>query len=149
MNRFFKLTSVRLVDLPVFLIDLVKVRRKSRNEILFSSFELKDLQTAEINKDREPNWLLNSLKKERRSKILSAIKAKLSLSKFNKTEREVVETIFTFVSFHVTNYKNALYELVEGHREVTQNDEFIFENGETVKERMKHFEDRLKETTKH
>jgi hypothetical protein len=62
-----------------------------------------------------------------------------------KNSQDNVKKIFDFLSRHITTYKTSIQELVEGQREVTQNKNFTFDDGETVQEKMDKFEKKLKE----
>jgi hypothetical protein len=62
-----------------------------------------------------------------------------------KNSQNNVELIFDFLSRHIATYKNAIHELVEGQREVTQNKNFRFQDGETVQNKMDKFDNRIKE----
>jgi len=62
-----------------------------------------------------------------------------------KNTQNNIKIIFDFLSKHIGNYKKAMQELVEGQREVTQNKNFTFEDGETVQEKMDKFDKKVKE----
>ena len=62
-----------------------------------------------------------------------------------KNSQNNVKQLFNFLSRNIEIYKRSIQELVEGQREVTQNKNFQFEDGETVQEKMDKFELKLKE----
>jgi hypothetical protein len=62
-----------------------------------------------------------------------------------KNSQNNIKHLLDFISRHVGVYKNSIQALVEGQREVTQNKNFTFDDGETVQEKMDKFEVKLKE----
>jgi hypothetical protein len=62
-----------------------------------------------------------------------------------KNSQNNVELFFEFLTRHIATYKQAIHELVEGQREVTQNRNFRFPDGETVGDKMDSFDKRVKE----
>jgi hypothetical protein len=80
------------------------------------------------------------------SKIMTFVK------KFNlkylldlKNSQNNIEILFDFLTRHITIYKRSIQELVEGQREVTQNKNFKFEDGETVQQKMDKFDEKIKD----
>jgi hypothetical protein len=97
---------------------------------------------------------ISEIKKRIRDKKIEKIKNKL-ISLFNilnprqllelKNTQNNVQLFFAFISKHIGNYKRSIQELVEGQREVTQNQNFTFEDGESVKEKTDRFDKKVKE----
>ena len=107
--------------------------------------EIKNILKTKLNTNLNFDKELKEIKEEKRRKQILLIKkfGYRIINFFNikrivdlKNSQTNVREIFRFLSTHISNYKQALHELVEGHREVTYNKQFKFENGETVKERM-------------
>ena len=70
-----------------------------------------------------------------------------------KNSQDNIQKFFHFLSENIKIYKKSLEELVEGHREVTYNKDFKFQNGQTVQnkidkvnELMTQFDRKIKET---
>ena len=53
-----------------------------------------------------------------------------------KNSQDNIQKFFHFLSENIKIYKKSLEELVEGHREVTYNKDFKFENGQTVQNKI-------------
>lgn len=62
-----------------------------------------------------------------------------------KNTKNNVQDLFDLLSKQISNYKNAIQELVEGQREVTQDKNYRFENGETVQDRLDKFTVKFRE----
>lgn len=62
-----------------------------------------------------------------------------------RNSKEYVHKLFIFISKHIGTYKSSVHELVEGQREVIHNDEFIFDDGESVKNKIDKFELKFKQ----
>ncbi len=62
-----------------------------------------------------------------------------------KNSQNNIKQLFDFLSKHIATYKKSIQELVEGQREVTQNKNFTFDDGETVQKKIDKFENNLKE----
>jgi hypothetical protein len=97
---------------------------------------------------------LEFLKEEKRRKLKEKIINKISeyIKLLNikrlmdiKNSQNNIQKFFAFLSLHVGTYKKSLQELVEGQREVTQNKQFTFDDGDTVQEKMDRFEYKIKE----
>ena len=97
---------------------------------------------------------LEFIKQEKRRQLKEKIFNKLNeyIKLFNvkrlmdiKNSQNNIQKFFAFLSLHVGTYKKALQELVEGQREVTQNKQFTFDDGDTVQEKMDRFEYKIKE----
>lgn len=65
----------------------------------------------------------------------------LGSSEFQKKKKELGEEVIEFLQL----YHSSLQNVVEGQREVLANEDFEFEDGTTVRDRMKQFEKKLKE----
>ena len=64
----------------------------------------------------------------------------IDLKDLQRDSGRYVRQAVTYMEF----YNKALENLVEGQREVVNNDDFEFEDGSTVGERLKRVEDRLR-----
>jgi len=62
-----------------------------------------------------------------------------------KNSKDNIQKIFGILSKQIEIYKKSIQELVEGQREVTQNKNFTFEDGDTVQEKVDRFEAKIKE----
>ena len=62
-----------------------------------------------------------------------------------KNSQNNVKQIFAFISRHIGTYNQSMQELVEGQREVTQNKNYLFDDGETVQEKKDKFENKIKD----
>jgi hypothetical protein len=111
-----------------------------------SSLKFKNLPdfNKEINdiKDRILQRKIYSLKTKIK-KYMSFLNLKYLIDL--KNSQNNIKKFFDFLSKHITTYKMSIQEIVEGQREVTQNKNFTFDDGETVKEKMDKFENKLKE----
>eukprot|EP00357_Protocruzia_adherens_P024401 CAMPEP_0114977368 /NCGR_PEP_ID=MMETSP0216-20121206/3197_1 /TAXON_ID=223996 /ORGANISM="Protocruzia adherens, Strain Boccale" /LENGTH=178 /DNA_ID=CAMNT_0002338415 /DNA_START=107 /DNA_END=643 /DNA_ORIENTATION=- len=81
---------------------------------------------------------------ERAQQKLSKIKDQ-TLEYFEKVMKDrqsvtLIERWSKLIVYHINNYHRSLQELVEGHREVTTNKDFQFEDGETVQNKLDRFE---------
>lgn len=94
---------------------------------------------------------INNLKRkkfyENLSNVYLKIYNKLNIKHFFdlKNTQNNVKLFFEFLSKHISNYKKSIQEIVEGQREVTQNKNFKFEDGQTVQEKMDNFDKKMKE----
>jgi hypothetical protein len=62
-----------------------------------------------------------------------------------KNSKDNIQKLFGILSKQIEIYKKSIQELVEGQREVTQNKNFTFEDGDTVQEKVDRFESKIKE----
>ena len=129
---------VRKINLDNAISDLYTQEKKN-------SIEIKKILRTDIKTKLNFEKELKEIKEQRVKKQIEMIKATINkiINFFNfkriielKNSQSNIKALFHFLSAHITNYKQALHDLVEGHREVTHNKKFKFENGETVKDRM-------------
>jgi len=113
-----------------------------------------DLNKNPGNLNLDLNQELIEIKQNIRKKQIEKLKnlLKFYLNKLNlkhlldlKNSQNNMKHFFNFLSRNIEIYKRSIQELVEGQREVTQNKNFQFEDGETVQEKMDKFEIKLKE----
>lgn len=132
----------------------------SGTKILIEKYYIKLLQELKSNKNlyNFPTINLKTELKLIKSKIREKKIAKIKkfINKFTKivniknfldlkNTKNTIQATFTVLSKYISLYKLSMNELVEGQREVTQNKNFRFEDGETVKEKIENFERKLKE----
>jgi hypothetical protein len=112
----------------------------------------KNFSSPDLNVDlkKELIEIKQSIRKKQIEKLRNLIK--FYLNKLNvkhlldlKNSQNNMKNLFNFLSRNIEIYKRSIQELVEGQREVTQNKNFQFEDGETVQEKMDKFEMKLKE----
>jgi hypothetical protein len=102
------------------------------------------------NFEKEISEIRENIKKERIKKIKTLVNKYIQY--FNvkqlidlKNSQNNVQKFFAFLSKHIGTYKKSISELVEGQREVTQNKNFLLDDGDTVQEKLDRFENKIKE----
>jgi hypothetical protein len=119
----------------------IESNKKEREPTPKSDFANMKLELSEI-RSRIRNKKINNVK----NKLLSFLKfLNLRYLLELKNTQNNIQLFFEFLSRQIGNYKRAIQELVEGQREVTQNQDFKFEDGETVKDKMDRFDAKVKE----
>lgn len=124
--------------------------------LLYMKINLNSGNNKNTTRDDFPNFKseLEFIKEEKRrklkEKVLNKINDYVKLLDIKrlmdlKNSQNNIQKFFAFLSLHVGTYKKALQELVEGQREVTQNKQFTFDDGDTVQEKMDRFEYKIKE----
>lgn len=149
-NRIYNERSV--VDnfkCNIYLKTLEQINRKyedylgSLNKLHFNKRDKVDLKSE-----------LNQLKSKRINRLIYKYYRKIYLSLKNvdyktlmdmRNTQNFVKKFFEFLSKHIGTYKSSLHNIVEGQREVINDENFKFDDGETVKEKVKRFEGRFKE----
>ena len=142
------------LKLSHFFIDNFKVDQRIKNEILNEIDNLKKekRKLIKIEKIIQINIKPLNLKDELQDIYGKEFQAKLNKFKmfwhkiyriFNlkylldrKNSQDNIKRFFHFLSENIKIYKKSLEELVEGHREVTYNKDFKFQDGQTVQNKI-------------
>ncbi len=137
-----------------YFIDNYKIDQKTKKELL-TKIELmkkEKRKQIKIEKTIEINVKPVNMKEELREIYWKMLQAKLNKFKmffhkiyrmFNikylldlKNSQDNIQKFFHFLSENIKIYKKSLEELVEGHREVTYNKDFKFQDGQTVQNKI-------------
>jgi len=110
----------------------------------------KQYNSRQLNLRNEIRFLQMRIRNKKISKVKKVIKQILRFTNIKnlmdlKNTKNTIQATFVTLSKYIRLYKQSMNELVEGQREVTQNKNFKFEDGETVKEKIDKFEKKLKE----
>lgn len=106
--------------------------------------------TSKVNLKEEVEFIKAKLKLRRRERFLGFFQRNFFLFSWKsfldfRNSQDFIHRVFLFLSNHIGTYKSSIQELVEGQREVIHNDEFLFDDGETAKEKTEKFERKFKE----
>lgn len=108
------------------------------------------LHTSKVNLKEEVEFIKEKLNLKRRERLLVFFQTKFFIFNWKsfldfRNSQDFIHKVFLFLSKHIGTYKSSIQELVEGQREVIHNDEFLFDDGETAKEKTNKFERKFKE----
>lgn len=128
---------------------LCNKRLNSLQQTILANYDLHSTKLS-VDLDQEVQYIKAKKKYKKKEEILSKIK---SITKyFNwkrlldiKNSQNYVKKVFMFLSRHIGTYKASMEALVEGQREVVHNNNFKFEDGESVKVKVDRFEEKFKE----
>lgn len=100
--------------------------------------------------EKEITEIRENIRKKRIDKIKKLLNKNIQYFDFKKlidlkNSQNNIQIILSFLSKHIGTYKKSISELVEGQREVTQNKNFLLDDGETVQEKLDRFESKIKE----
>jgi len=112
--------------------------------------EAKRFNSSQINFETELNFIKRKIITKRISSIRSKTRKFIRMLNIKnlldlKNTKNTIHATFNILSKYIALYKQSMNELVEGQREVTNNKNFRFEDGESVKEKLEKFERKLKE----
>lgn len=142
------------LNLRHYLIDNFKIDQNIKKDLLRKIDNMKNEKRKQIKIEKtiEINVKSVNMKEELREIYGKNIQAQLNKFKmffhkiyrmFNikylldlKNSQDNIQKFFLFLSENIKIYKKSLEELVEGHREVTYNKDFKFQDGETVQNKI-------------
>jgi len=157
LDYFHNIKIIKIKNRLMFrhlFFDNFKIDQKTKKELLtkIESMKKKKRKQIKIEKNIEINVKPVNMKEELREIYGKALQAKINKFKmffhkiyrmFNikylldlKNSQDNIQKFFHFLSENIKIYKKSLEELVEGHREVTYNKDFKFQDGRTVQNKI-------------
>ena len=156
-DYFQSITNIKSkyrLGLKNYLVDNLKVDQRIKKELLTKIDMMKKEKRKQIKIEKiiEINVKPVNMKEELREIYGKDFQARINKFKmffhkiyrmFNikylldlKNSQDNIQKFFQFLSENIKIYKKSLEELVEGHREVTYNKNFKFQDGQTVQDKI-------------